>query len=242
MQKIASRFPAVDAARGVAIVMMMIFHFVYDLNVFYGLESLRFSEGFWYFFGKTAAVLFFLIFGISGVLAQKKYGKAFAKRCLIKALKLLALAGVITAASFLIDADRPIYFGVLHFLAVSALLMPFFMRLRNVNLLIAACCYVGGVLFQSLHSTDFLLLPLGIRPNAFASADYFPLLPWFAFILVGIVLGKIIPNTVLQTGGKNRSPALALLIFAGRHSLFIYVVHQPVLIGLLALIRMSMIS
>jgi uncharacterized membrane protein len=79
------------------------------------------------------------------------------------------------------------------------------------------------------------LLPLGLMPQHFRTADYFPLLPWFGIFLIGICAG----NTFYRDGERRFSLRLTAtritrpLAFIGRNSLLIYLVHQPVIIGIL---------
>ena len=79
------------------------------------------------------------------------------------------------------------------------------------------------------------LLPLGIHSPEFASYDYFPLVPWFGVFLAGAALGKwaYAPGRSLLP----LSPRETFINFAGRHSLLIYLVHQPVIMGVLYLLK-----
>ena len=102
-------------------------------------------------------------------------------------------------------------------------------------------CLAAGIVLQNQNvALPFpWLLWLGLPPVAYATFDYFPLLPWFGLILLGVWLGGL-----LYAGGRRGFPLpdlggalpVRLLDFLGRHSLLIYLIHQPILMGALGLL------
>ena len=101
--------------------------------------------------------------------------------------------------------------------------------------MIAAGLYVNVL---DLTSESLWLLPLGVVPEGIFMPDYRPLLPWFGVVLLGVFAGNLFYGTGKRTAGlAGRMPPPARpLTFLGRHSLFIYLVHQPILVGLLAVL------
>jgi len=86
------------------------------------------------------------------------------------------------------------------------------------------------------------MVPLGIHPHGFYTLDYEPLFPWFGVILIGIAVGvwlypKGNRRFSLSFWGENVPPVLKFFSFLGRHSLFVYLGHQPVILGGLMLIK-----
>jgi len=150
---------------------------------------------------------------------------------------LLAGAAVETGAAI---GGQTIRFGILMFMGTAMLLYHFAgRRLQKIpGLLLTAGC---SILFpltawwtgQAQVSAGWLY-PLGFMPPGFYSADYFPLLPWFFLFLIGTALG----GWCLEHR-ENRILTASLpgaLTWPGRHSLIIYVLHQPVLYGISYLI------
>ncbi len=219
------RIPLIDVLRGLAVLLMVIHHFLYDLVAFCGAPGWLFSNPVFDFLHFVFAGLFILLSGVSS-----NFSRSNVKR----GLKALTCALVITAVTVVMD--MPILFGVLHLLGTCMVLygltrplwekLPFWV-VPAVSLLglVLTGDMVGGVSSESRW-----LWMLGWTYEGFVSTDYFPLLPWVFVFLLGTWAGKYIkagrmPAWFYQTD----CPPLAAV---GRHSLVIYVLHQPVLYGL----------
>ena len=229
----AQRIWEIDFLRGLSILLVVGYHLLYDLGAYVGVErflgfSTDLSTAAWTVAQRFFAGLFILLSGISATLTRSNMRRG---------LRLLAVALVITAATFAFDSSSAVWFGILHLLAVSMLIYgAAFERVKT------AVCAIGGaavlglgaalpVLKKGVAVRFDWLLPFGIHSPWFQSFDYFPLIPWFGVFLIGAALGKSVyasrrsllpwrlPQTFLNT--------------AGRHSLIIYIVHQPVILGVL---------
>ena len=213
---------------------MVGYHLLFDLGEFRGLKSFLgfstdLSSAAWMAAQALFAGIFVILSGISSTLSRSNTRRG---------AKLLAVAVAVTAITWLFEPSAAVLFGILHCLAVSILLYgAAFRRMGPV-----ACLGAGAVVMGFAASSrrfgravDFdWLLPLGIYGPAFSSYDYFPLIPWFGVFLVGAALGKTV-----YAPGKSllpRPPRETFINFAGRHSLLIYVVHQPVIMGVLYLL------
>jgi uncharacterized membrane protein len=235
----ASRFPEIDFARGVAILMMIVFHTVFDLN-FFMIAPVNVSTGFWRWFAMATASLFLLVAGISLIVsharsAAKLSGFALTKKFLERGAGIFALGLLVTLVTWLYLHEGFVIFGILHLIGVSVMLSPLFFRFGKYNVLLGLLCIAGGFFIGTVQG-PFWLLPLGIVPASFVSVDYTPLIPWFGVVLVGMGVGEF-----LYSGGVRwfESPHLPdrvarPLSLLGRYSLIIYLVHQPVIILLLA--------
>jgi uncharacterized membrane protein len=153
----------------------------------------------------------------------------------VRGAGILALGLLVTLATWLYLYEGFIIFGILHLIGVSVMLSVLFFRFGKYNILIGLLFIAGGFFIGTVHGPIWLL-PLGIQPASFSSVDYTPLIPWFGAVLVGIGVGEF-----LYSGGVRRftvpdMPDLLVrpLAFLGRYSLLIYLVHQPVIILLLA--------
>jgi uncharacterized membrane protein len=234
-----TRFREIDTARGIAILMMVLFHTVFDLN-FFMIAPVNVATGFWRWFAMATASLFLLIVGISLVVshdrsAAKLSGFALTRKFLFRGAGIFALGLLVTFATWLYLHEGFVIFGILHLIGVSVMLSPLFFRFGKYNILFGLLCIAGGFFIGTLQGPVWLL-PLGIYPASFVSVDYTPLIPWFGAVLVGMGLGEC-----LYAGGVRRFTAPHLpdriavpLAFLGQHSLVIYLVHQPLIILLLA--------
>jgi uncharacterized membrane protein len=235
----APRFPEIDATRGIAILMMVLFHTVFDLN-FFMILPVNVSTGFWRWFAMATASLFLLVVGISLVVsharsAEKHSGFALTKKFLYRGTGIFALGLLVTFATWLYLHEGFIIFGILHLIGVSVMLSVLFFRFGRQNILLGLLFIAGGFFIGNIPGPVWLL-PLGISPASFATVDYTPLIPWFGAVLVGMGVGEF-----LYAGGVRRFTAPHLpdrvmmpLSFLGRYSLIIYLLHQPVIILLLA--------
>lgn len=231
-----ARIAAVDALRGIALACMAVFHFSWDLE-FFGLTEWGVAEHWaWQLFAKSIAATFLFTAGISLHLAHSGGIRTLP---FLRRLGVIALAAaVITAASWWFDPGGTIWFGILHCIAVSSVIGLAFLRLHPAATALAAAVALSAHFFLT---TDALNHPgwlwLGLSREFPPANDYIPLLPWTGFVLAGIAFSQIararIPHAKLAAW-QPRGFVSGLLTLAGRHSLLIYLVHQPMLIGLLA--------
>ena len=245
------RFWEVDAARGVAIIMVVVYHLVYDLDNFVGL-SVQSTTGFWCFFADASASAFAFLVGLSLTLSLRRTPEASieqgsgARRSLFgkylrRGLRIFGYGMAITAVFILLDLGD-VVFGMLHLIGASIILAYPFLRLRLANLalgagVVAVGIYVGSMGLSLPGAAGVLLSPLGISPEGLFMPDYRPLLPWFGVVLLGAGAGNLL---YADKKPARTTPALSRpLGFLGRNTLFIYLVHRPVLIGLLSVLGLA---
>ena len=221
-----------DALRGICILGMVVVHFVYDLVEFYQLVSWGYPPVI-RFLLRWGGVLFLLISGICVTL-----GRHHVRRGLIVFGAGLLCSAVTYGMYYFGFTDRSIiiYFGVLHCLGLCMILWHPLRKLPAWVLGIVGLGLVAaGFWVDTLPSVEYSwLIPLGLTPRGFLSSDFFPLLPNFGFFLVGAVLGKTVYQNKVSLLPKVNScnPILRLLQFCGRQSLWVYLLHQPLLNGL----------
>lgn len=239
-RSMGARYWEIDALRGVAIIMMILFHLGWDLHYF-RLSPIDVFDEPWNWWGRATATLFLLLVGVSlhlsGQRAARVGGEATIwRRQLRRSLVVLAGALAVTIVTWLAFGRGFVVFGILHLIGTSMLLAYPFRRLGRWNLVPALLFLLGGQLVAPIIVGFPWLVWLGLRPAGFFSVDYYPLLPWFGLVLVGLALGGQLYD---QTGRRlhlpavDRWPPLRLLGLLGRHSLMIYLLHQPLLIGVL---------
>jgi len=232
----------IDAFRGIAIVMMITFHFIYDV-AYFGEYTWSLDTGFWWYFARVTASFFLIIVGISLTLSYRQVKDSkpiwgIRKKYVIRGLKIFGGGLIITLCTGIFLDEGMIIFGILHCIGLSIILAYPLIKYRYLNLIIGILCMTGGM-YLSRFTFDFnLLLWLGFRPQDMYTFDYVPLLPWFGLVALGLFIG----NTVFfPTARKKRRKTASFSIplvartvcYLGRHSLVIYLLHQPLLILIL---------
>ena len=235
-----TRFWEIDAVRGVAIGMMIIYHLMFDLY-FFRISDAIFTYRFWFYFQRTTASTFLFLVGVSLAVyriqcLQRGQNVRYAA-LLLRGLRIFAWGLVVSVVTwFALGSPLYIRFGVLHFIGVSIALAYPFLAWRWQNLLLGVLLLILGAWLSDRTFTWTWLFWLGFEPRNHQYVDFFPLIPWFGVVLFGIAAG----NFFYRPEGRLRSlPDLSALVpvqalqWLGRHSLPIYLLHQPVLIALL---------
>lgn len=228
-----TRLAAVDAWRGAAILAMIAYHFAFDLRLF-ALARFDFERSaFW--LGARALIVtnFLLLVGVSIALAQ--LAGVGATRRVVRILTIAACALAVSVASYAMFPARWIGFGVLHCIAVASLLAwPLATRPR-LALAIGAAVVVAGLAWSHPAFDTRALDWVGFTTRKPATEDYVPLAPWAGVVFAGIAVGHAIERRGAALAPVGGGPARTLAAL-GRHSLAVYMIHQPVLIGSLALV------
>lgn len=314
------RFWEIDTLRGVAIVMMVIYHFLWNLYFFGYVSFATLISPFWKYFQRYIACSFILLVGValvvshhaarqkieSGKAKSKKAANAPASRralwqdmdrlglivgpiCSVLvaliatplqrtiAITYLAIIGLtwvterfggatansvsgfrkslwrglnvfgwgmVVTTSVAIGQTGSVDFGVLHLIGFSIIASYPFLNFRWINVGLWLLFNIGGyyLLPDRAEQGNLWLVWLGWRPPAYGAVDYFPIIPWFGVVLLGIAIG----NFVYGSGKRAFSlPDLSawfppnILQWLGKRSLFIYVIHQPIMFGLLTVLRVA---
>ena len=234
---IKKRFESIDSFRGFIIINMVLFHLLYDINSVFGENYSWHRDPLVDLWQRFIACSFIIISGFVWT-----YGK---KRALRRGILLNIIGLVITAVTVIFIPSEAIYFGVMNFFGCAVILMiPAEKLLRHVTPIIGATLsLVLFILFEDLtygvikigshviatlpdmmYSLD-LLIPFGLPPRSFVSADYFPIFPWIFVYFLGYFLYRLVAETAFfEKIGHINIPILSRI---GRLALPIYVVHQP---------------
>ena len=234
----APRLPVIDVLRGFAVAQMIVYHFIYDLNHFGWVKLRMFHEQPWIGWRTAIVTQFLLLVGVSLVLrASFNPGPhGFWWRW----VQVAAAAALVSAGSALLLGPRFIWFGILHFIAAALILVRPLVPLGAWNLLLGAAVIAFGLLYADPVFNTFPAAIVGLVTRKPITEDYVPLLPWLGVVLVGAGLGALWQQRgwrvapVLQP--LNESPPRLLLVL-GTWSLTVYLVHQPLMIGAMALAR-----
>ncbi|HSH73264.1 MAG TPA: heparan-alpha-glucosaminide N-acetyltransferase [Methylophilaceae bacterium] len=225
------RYPLIDAWRGLAIVLMIVFHFCFDLNLYQFITQDFYHSHFWLGARDFIVTMFLLIVGISLVLAQKSSTHSKRKRL----LTLAGCAALVTLGSMVMFPQSYIFFGILHFILVASLIGQFMLRFYWLNLVLGIAILLTGMLYANALFDQPCLQWLGLMTHKPVTEDYVPLFPWLGVVLAGIFLGKyLLAHRLMRLTwlGNNRfSKPLGGLGWLGRRSLLIYMIHQPILLA-----------
>jgi len=228
-----------DSLRGVAIIMMVFFHIFFDLEYLNLYPSDLFS-GFWLYFGNFVRFSFLGILGFSIYLSYKNrlpYSN-FLRHQFWRAVKLFGIAMLITLVTFIFIPGDFIRFGVLHLISIGIILTSLLVKKPKVLFALIFLSLILGAIFDQFILNTSLFLPLGLRPENFYTIDYFPIFPWIAIIFAGNLLAQIMDKYSLIINPSLPS-RLKFLEEIGKKSLLIYLVHQPILLGLIWLLFIS---
>lgn len=227
------RLWAIDALRGVALIAMATYHFSWDLEYFGYLEPGTVGHGGFKIYARLIAGSFLFLAGIGLVLGHTPVFRA--RPFAIRFAKIAAAALVITIATWFAFPDSFIFFGILHAIAAASLIGLLFLRLPPIlTLAIAAAAFAAPFYLRSPIFDTPALWWVGLSETLPRSNDYVPLLPWLAPFLAGIAAARLAFSfgwfeRLRSDGSAGWKKALTT---AGRHSLIIYLLHQPLLFAL----------
>ena len=227
-----TRYPIIDSLRGLSVLGMVIFHANYLLENVFSRDIIPLWDLFWKVLGYSVAVTFIFLAGLVSLLsANGKSLWVIMRKALNRTLILSLVALGISVSTYAFIPEQAISWGIIHFLALSSIVGVFTLRGGYLNLF-------WGILFltppyitlPTLHA--WFLIPLGFPPLDFFSADYYPLIPWFGYYLLGQGIANLGIRYDILRYLKNESLSNVFLSFLGKHALLIYILHVPILYGI----------
>src|SRR3989344_3059647 len=228
------RFWEIDFVRGLALIAMAAYHFAFDLSYFTTVQTDIHSFP-WFQLGWFARLSFVFLAGMSisisfGRAKKMSGGKGIQKKFFLRGAKILLLGMLITAFTFIFFRSETIWFGVLHLIGVSIILSVPFLGKKTAGLFSGIAIIAAGI-FLSGYSSGFpWLLWIGLKPAGFTTFDYFPLLPWFGLVLLGMFAGEMLYGEAKRRIAlPEAADAVGIreMCFLGRNSLMVYLLHQP---------------
>ena len=234
MANFKSRIWELDALRGVCILCVIVVHFLFDLSFFGGLDL---TLPAWYvFLQEYGGAIFVVLSGVCVTLGSKSVRRG---------LIVFACGMLITAVTYgmyrlgMSGMDVVVKFGVLHLLGVCMLVYPAFKKLPPATLTVLGLAIaITGYAIRGIIVPQHWLFPLGLTYEGFTSSDYFPLFPQLGCFLIGAAIGKTAyrEKRTLLPGSFQKTGIARFFCWCGRQSLFIYLLHQPIVYGLLELV------
>ncbi|MCG3209721.1 MAG: hypothetical protein FOGNACKC_03348 [Anaerolineae bacterium] len=236
----------IDALRGVAIILVVFYHFVWDLSYF-RLYPVNVLSPSWQIFARSIGSTFIFLLGVSLTLSHLRVSHRTGQAApFVKYLRrggqLFGLGLVISVVTYVVIGPGFVVFGILHLLGLGVILAYPFLQINRWVSLVAGLFLIGlGAYLNTVTVSYPWLIWFGIKQQGRAMVDYYPLLPWFGITLLGIFAGRsLYPHDVSRLVLPDYSRVLPVrgLRLLGRHTLFIYLVHQPILIGFLFSLRL----
>ena len=226
-----------DISRGICVFAMIIYHFYWDLGYFGFIDLRSVTQGLGLFIAQIIGLSFITIAGISSRLLSlsNNYKSKFRKRL----FTLVSISIAISTLTFILDKSSFIFFGILHFLSVCAIISLILIKIKsNFQLLIifvaAGLISISGITFN----VPFILSWIGFNEEPPITNDFYPMIPWITFYFFGFWLGGMINKIPIKKSSNlsisNTQIGIVLKIteYVGRKSLLIYILHQPLLFSL----------
>ena len=211
------RYNSLDFLRGLAVILMIFFHFFYDLDIF-GYVDIDFSKDlFWYWLPRLIVFLFMLSMGMSLTLAHKR--TLSPKPYTIRLLKVGICAIGISVTTFLMFKNHWVYFGTLHCIFFSTLIITPFIKKPHFSLL----------MFYFFMMLEVLNIKIPFYEMDHAAMDYIPIWPWVGHSFLGVFFVHYgIHEVSIPTNSFTK-----LIFFLGKKALPIYLIHQPIMYGII---------
>lgn len=239
-----NRYIEIDLLRGLAITLMVFGHILWDLDYF---RLVSMNNVVYASLQKIVPPLFFFLVGMSILVSRKrvefkteKEENIFYKKLFMRGVKIFGLGMIITLFSMILIPDRFVIFGVLHCIGLSIIISVPFLKYRNYNFLFALLFLFSWTIIGQINVTapSILQLIIGFHPVDIwkYTVDYFPILPWFGVCLLGIVIADWLYSAdkrMFKLPDLSKYRPVKLFSWLGQHSLAIYLVHQPVIAGVL---------
>jgi uncharacterized membrane protein len=214
------RLAILDSLRGSAIIAMIAYHFCYDL-VWFGWVYFDFQN---HLFWRTARTI---IVGTFILVAGASLSRATVSTRRWRRIALLSVcAALVTLGSYFLFPHRFIFFGILHFLVIASMLGFLCLRFGQWNFVVGAVIIALGLWYQHPWFDQPSMQWLGLMTHKPATEDYVPLFPWLGIFLWGIGIGAHLPTS-------RHLWHFSFLQWLGRHSLLIYMLHQPLILAVL---------
>lgn len=218
------RVNEVDILRGMAIVLMVIFHFCYNLAAFDWLDISTNKDIEWRVFRAVIVSGFLLAVGMSSYLVYSKHVNLIKLSKTV--VKLIAVALLLTVGSLFMYPNAWVYFGIIHFIAVALPISVIFARFPTVALIIGVTC-LGAYHLDWISMRPIWLWSVEHLSIPRKTTDLVSFIPWISPVLIGIYLmHKSLFNIKISENVISNK-----LAFLGRHSLAIYLIHQPIMYG-----------
>lgn len=230
MKQKIPRIPFIDDYRGVLVLFMVFYHFVFDLTYFFGFDFAFFESDWFGVIANFVRISFLLLVGVSSriIFLNSPDLSSYNRKQFGRIRNLLLVALLISVATYFFT-EGFIFFGILHLIAFGLLF------LLSLNRLWSLVLFLGVNLLLSLKF-DFWANVMGLKKYTGFSLDFFPVLPWIFVILVGYYSFDFCKKYLLLIPASR----FRFLSYCGKRAFLIYVLHQPLFLFLIFIVRKSL--
>lgn len=234
MKQNKNRIKWVDTWRGLAIIAMIIFHIAFGLS-FLEIHTIHYYTGGWLVLARFAQISFLTLVGGSLFISFDKatHYSCFLKKQFRRALVILSSGLLLTLITFLWMPDIYIQFGILHLIAIGILITSLIIKWPVLLFFLGTLILANTPLIQSAQVNHSLWAPIGLTPENYFTLDFFPIFPWLSVVFFGAVLFYFLKYINWLYCSCWQPYENKYLAYLGRHSLMIYLVHQPIILGIL---------
>lgn len=216
------RIREIDIMRTFAMLLMVAYHILYDLNNFAGLEISYYKPPL-NIIGKLSALIFIFLSGVSSGLGSKPFRRG---------IVVFAYGMLVTLITFVLFKERFVVFGILHLLGACMMLShPMRKAPSWILIILIIVSAAAGWYFNKLAVQTWALLPIGIKYKGFTSVDYYPLFPYISVFMVGVIYYRIFYKE--RKSIFNLKPKNDIIERLSKNSLVIYLLHQPIILGII---------
>lgn len=234
------RLHRIDIIRGVAVILMVFYHLLFDLHHFFQ-KSIQHSELIFKFGPEIIGGLFLIT---SGLAHSMHFRTGRLKQKIRRSFFLLAIALFLSVLTYILFKNQLIIFGILHCISISTLLGICLNKTSNSFILLCSLFLIsiGFFWLNSIPHPSIFFIPLGgnLDNRDYIMLDYFPLIPYFGEYLLGLWLGLVfIKNKISKNTETPKNYFYNFILLLGKNSLTIYLIHQPIILGFLYLLNYS---
>ncbi|QQR54561.1 DUF1624 domain-containing protein [Candidatus Peregrinibacteria bacterium] len=229
LEKTQQHFRGIDALRGTAVLGMIIFHFFFILDFLDVLNQQMYGGG-WLILARFVQFAFLGLVGVSLALSKKDSNEQF-----FRGIKILGLGLLVTLTTYIFIPGHFVLFGILHLIGTCIIVLTPLRKHPYIALAFGICIIVLSKYITTLRIDFEPFYILGLQtPVTVSAIDYFPIFPWIGVVLLGVFVGCFLKNK-MPGQPTAMSKYFKPLLFLGRRSLLIYMIHVPLIIAILIL-------
>ncbi len=235
-----NRNQLIDALRAFAVLAMIVYHFAWDLGLFNVVDPVIVNSGRWKLFAVSIGSTFLFLSGISFWLASSN-GINF-KKFTFRLFFLIVAALIVSLGTYVADSQTFVFFGILHLLSVCSLIGLLIYKLPVILILIIGflILFLEPYLISEIYKPKYLAWT-GLYNGPTGSVDFYGFFPWSSSYIFGLGISKIIFKKKEQFLFNSSSLKIfntkgfffKSFFWLGRNSLIVYLIHQPILIGII---------
>lgn len=237
MEKVVrNRYLEIDLLRGIAVILMIVFHFFYISN-YLGVTASDIKSVFWVIIAKVVQFSFIGLAGVALSISKNRNGNFHLKQSK-RGVLILCGGFLVTLFTWIFTPDRIVIIGILHLIGLGILLFQFLARKKFFSLALGLFVLIFGLAIQDMGTVHSVVLEvIGFEAKGFHPLDYFPVFPWASVMLFGIFLGNLIYKNgekrfgIFDKADISGNWVVKFMALLGRNSLLIYLVQFPVIIG-----------